>query len=304
MRSMREMQDVTGSVIAYDRLEADLAGLATEYRSAEPFPHVVLDDVLVRETFDRAVAEFPEPGDEFWKGYLHVNETKYSNTSPDTWGPTLQAVARDFYSPRFVAFLEKLTGIDGLITDWSMDGGGLHQTLTGGHLNVHADFSTHHDHPDWARRINILLYLNTEWHEEWGGELELWDRDMTACQQQVRPAGNRMLVFTTAHDTYHGHPDGLRCPAGVARKSLALYYFTHDELAVRRATNYQARPHESRLRRLAISADRAALDVYDRLKRRLGITDERANRVLARLHRVRRRRRRLGSGTQPLAELR
>ena len=61
-----------------------------------------------------------------------------------------------------------------------MDGGGLHQTMRGGHLNIHADFSTHHAHENWARRVNILLYLNEEWREEWGGELELWDQDMTA----------------------------------------------------------------------------------------------------------------------------
>ncbi len=95
-------------------------------------------------------------------------------------------------------YLVELTGIEDLIPDWSMDGGGLHQTLRGGHLNIHADFSTHHTHENWARRVNILLYLNREWLDEWGGKLELWDRDMTACQERVTPAGNRMLVFTTS----------------------------------------------------------------------------------------------------------
>ena len=287
---MRDTQDLTGQAVDYAHLERDLTGKTAVYRAAQPFPHLVLDDVLVPEVFDRATAEFPEPGDEFWKGYLHVNETKYSNTSPDTWGPTLQRVAQEFCSERFVDFLERLTGIDNLMADWTMDGGGLHQTLAGGHLNIHADFSTHHEHPDWARRVNILLYLNPEWPAEWGGELELWDSDMAACQQTVKPAGNRMLVFTTAHDTYHGHPDPLTCPPGVARKSLALYYFTQDDRAVRRATAYQARPHEGRARRLAIRADRAAVDVYDRVKRRLGISDERVNRVLTKLDRVRRKR--------------
>ena len=71
-----------------------------------------------------------------------------------------RAVAEEFCSPEFVEFLERLTGIENLMPDWSMDGGGLHQTLRGGHLNIHADFTTHHDHENWARRVNILLYLN------------------------------------------------------------------------------------------------------------------------------------------------
>lgn len=275
-------------LVDYDRITADLADKATRYASAGPFPHMVFDDVLTADTFDLAADEFPDLKDEFWKGYLHVNETKYSNTKPDTWGETLTAVAREFCSERFVSFLGELTGIEDLMPDWAMDGGGLHQTLRGGHLNIHADFTTHHEHEDWARRVNILLYLNREWPDEWGGKLELWDKDMTACQDRVTPAGNRMLVFTTSFDSFHGHPDGLTCPSDVARRSMALYYFTQEQDAVRRSTNYRPRPEDG-LKGLAIGADRIALDVYDRAKRRLGISDEKVSKVLTKVDRLRRR---------------
>lgn len=277
------------NLVDFEHLESDLDAKATAYRAASPFPYIVFDDVLRPEAFDKAAGEFPGIKDEFWKGYLHVNETKYSNTQPDSWGNTLHDVAAEFCSEEFVSYLEKLTGIQNLIPDWTMDGGGLHQTLTGGHLNIHADFTTHHTHENWARRVNILLYLNTEWPEEWGGKLELWDKDMTACQARVVPAGNRMLVFSTGFDTFHGHPDGLTCPPDVARRSMALYYFTEEDNAVRRSTNYQARPQESRIKKAAIGADRTALDLYDRTKRRLGISDEWVNKLLTKLDRVRRR---------------
>jgi hypothetical protein len=276
------------SLIDFDRLTQDMKSKTAQYRAASPFPHIVLDDVLHADAFAAAVAEFPGIGDPSWKGYLHVNETKYSNTQPDTWGHTLAAVAKAFCSEEFVDFLGSLTGIEGLMPDWSMDGGGLHQTLRGGHLNIHADFTTHHTRKDWARRVNILLYLNQEWHEGWGGQLELWDKEMTGCQGTVTPAGNRMLVFTTAFDSYHGHPDGLTCPPDQARRSLALYYFTAEESPERRSTNYQPRPTESALRKSAIVADRLALDAYDRLKRRFGISDAAVQKVLARLDRRRR----------------
>jgi hypothetical protein len=276
------------TLVDYDRLTEGLADKAAAYAAADPFPHAVFDDVLFPEVFARAAAEFPAKDDEFWKGYLHVNETKYSNTLPDSWGPTLQAVAREFCSPRFVQYLKDLTGIDDLIPDWSMDGGGLHQTLRGGHLNIHADFSTHHEHEHWARRVNILLYLNEEWPDEWGGKLELWDSEMKECRARVTPAGNRMLVFSTAADTFHGHPDGLTCPPDQARRSMALYYFTEEENAVRRSTNYRARPDDG-LKKVAISADRMALDLYDRAKRRLGLSDEKVQQVLAKVDRLRRR---------------
>ena len=286
---MRAMETAS-KLVDQSRLDASLPADAAAYRAAEPFPHVVLDDVLRAEAFDAAVRDFPGIDDEFWKGYLHVNETKYSNTDPATWAESLQAVAQEFCSPTFVSYLEQLTGIPDLIPDYTMDGGGLHMTKRGGHLNIHADFSTHHTHANWARRVNILLYLNEEWREEWGGKLELWDTRMTACQQTVTPAGNRMLVFTTSQDSFHGHPDGLTCPPDVARRSLAMYYFTEEAAPVRKSTNYQARPAETRVRKAAIAADRTMLDVYDRLKRRLGISDEAAHRVLGRLSRLRKRR--------------
>lgn len=276
------------SYVDLARLEAEVDHLATSYSQAQPFPHVVIDDVLTDEGFRAAVRDFPPVDDKFWKGYLHVNETKYSNTEADSWEPALNQIAKEFTSPEFVAFLERLTGIDDLLPDWSMDGGGLHQTLRGGHLNIHADFTTHHEHENWARRVNILLYLNEEWHDDWGGKLELWDKDMTACQAKVTPGPNRMLVFTTSVDSFHGHPDGLTCPDGVARRSMALYYFTEEESAVRVSTNYRARPGDG-LKKVAIGADRIALDVYDRAKRRLKISDETAHKALEKVAKLRRR---------------
>lgn len=279
---------MTSGFIGIDRLRASLPANREEYAAAQPFPHIVLDDVLNDEAFAAAVAEFPGTDDPFWRGYLHVNETKYSNTVPDSWGPTLAGVAKEFCGPEFVAWLEELTGISNLMPDWSMDGGGLHQTLRGGHLNIHADFSTHHVHENWARRVNILLYLNEEWPEEWGGQLELWDPAMTAKQATVTPAGNRMLVFTTSLDSFHGHPDPLTCPPGMARRSMALYYFTEEDSAVRRSTNYRARPQDG-AKKVAIWADRSALAAYDRIKRRLGVSDARVQQVLGWADRRRRR---------------
>lgn len=282
------MSDMTCEHVDIITLRDRVADDRRTYAAGSPFPHIVLDDVLTADSFGAAVAEFPGRHDPFWKGYLHINETKYSNTTPDSWGPVLQSIAREFCSQEFVDYLVSLTGIQGLLADWSMDGGGLHQTLRGGHLNIHADFSTHHEHENWARRVNILLYLNDEWREEWGGQLELWDKDMVGKQGTVTPKGNRMLVFTTSLDSFHGHPDPLQCPPETARRSMALYYFTEEESAVRKSTNYRARPQDG-LKGLAIVADRTALDLYDWAKRRLGLSDDTVQGVMQRASRLRRR---------------
>ncbi len=270
-------------------LEAQLPALAEKYATAEPYPHIVLDDVLLPDALARAYEEFDGIPQASWTNYLHLNERKYANTRPDTWGPTLREVAEAFSSDRFVAFLSQLTGIPGLMADDIMDGGGLHRSLAGGFLNVHADFTAHHSKPGWHRRVNLLLYLNEQWDESWGGELELWSADMQRCTTRVPPIGNRVLLFTTDERSYHGHPEPLRFPEGRARQSMALYYFTQDTSLHARSTDYRARPDDGG-RRALIYLDKKALQVYDVLKRRLHISDGAASRALGWLGGGRKRR--------------
>lgn len=278
MHSRLDMIDIESLLV---RLEAGTA----DYAAALPYPHIVLDDALPADVFSAAVAEFPAADDPTWIGYLHVNETKFANPHASTWGETLQGLASAFCTDEFVKTLSKLTGFEHLVADPTMDGGGLHQTLRGGHLNVHADFTTHHRHPELRRRVNVLLYLNVDWTPEWGGALELWDADVTTCVRSVEPKANRLLIFTTSDDAYHGHPDALTCPSGEARRSLALYYFTEEDRPARRATKYRARPGDG-VKGAAIWADRQVLALYDRLKVRRGLTDGSATRSLERLHRL------------------
>ncbi|NJM87615.1 MAG: 2OG-Fe(II) oxygenase [Hydrococcus sp. RU_2_2] len=147
----------------------------------------------------------------------------------------------------FVNFLEKLTGIEGIIPDPHLVGGGLHQIERGGYLKIHVDFNKH-GKLNLDRRLNLLLYLNKNWQEEYGGNLELWDRDMIKCQKKILPIFNRCVIFSTTDFSYHGHPEPLTCPEGRTRKSLALYYYSNgrppEEVSNGHSTVFRARPDE------------------------------------------------------------
>lgn len=286
------------SVLDLPALAARGPALHERYRSGTPFPHIVLDDFLAPGAAERAVAEFPTLDSDQWNSYVHANERKFSDTNPAAWGPTLRAVLAELNSPAFVSFLETLTGIDGLVPDEQLEGGGLHQSVAGGFLNIHADFTVHPRRRNWQRRVNLLLYLNEAWQPEWGGELELWSRDMQRCEEKIAPVANRVVVFSTDPESYHGHPDPMTCPPGVARKSLALYYFTVESAPVVRATHYRPRPGEG-LKAIVITLDNLALRAYAAAKRRLGLSDRSAGRLLRRLDRARHRRRGAGSGSRP-----
>lgn len=280
-------QEAQSQILDLARLEQEVDQLRTTYRVATPFPHIVLDDFLEPAAVKLAMGEFPSLDGGPWISYLHLNERKFGQTDPTTWGPTLQGILNELNSPGFIVFLEGLTGIEHLMADPSLEGGGLHQSTAGGFLNIHADFTVHPQHRDWRRRVNLLLYLNEDWQPEYGGDLELWSTDMKRCERSVPPIGNRVVIFTTDADSFHGHPEPMQCPPGVARRSLALYYFTREDDPMVRSTEYRARPGDG-ARSVLIYADKQVLRMYDRVKRRLGISDQAASKFLERLERLRR----------------
>jgi Rps23 Pro-64 3,4-dihydroxylase Tpa1-like proline 4-hydroxylase len=139
--------------------------------------------------------------------------------------PTISALVNYLNSPVMLKYLEELTGIDNLISDELLMGGGLHKITSGGKLAIHKDYNVH-PVKKMYRRLNLLIYLNKDWKTEWEGNLELWDKDHTKLEVSVEPLFNRAVIFTISEDSLHGHPVPLNTPENVSRNSIALYYFT------------------------------------------------------------------------------
>ena len=276
------------SILDLGLWNARVEALASAYRAAEPFPHLVLDEFLRPAAAAAMLREFPSPDRGTWIHYDHVNEHKLGLRDRAAIPPSLLAAIEALDAPPFVSFLERVTGIPALLADESLEGGGLHQCGRGGFLNVHADFTVHPRHRDWRRRVNVLLYLNRDWPDAWGGHLELWDAQVKRCVRRIAPAYNRAVIFGTGERTFHGHPDPIVCPEGHTRKSLALYYFTREASPIVRSTEYRARPGDG-ARALLIRADTLALRAYDRVKRRLGLDERFVSGVLGAMARWRRR---------------
>ena len=197
------------------------------YRSSPPFPNISFDDFFEPESLREVLAEFPELGKE--KGdifYTNPNEVKYASNGVYRFGPKTRALVSYLNSQPFLEFLQNLTGIkDSLIPDPYFQGGGFHQIKPGGFLKLHVDFHKH-KMMNLDRRINVLIYLNENWEEEYGGHFELWEKDKSKCVVRIPPTFNKMAIFSTTDSSWHGHPDPLTCPEGRSRKSLALYYYT------------------------------------------------------------------------------
>ena len=269
------------ALVPYEFWEEKVDDLAAEYRSNSPFPNIQLAAFLREETARQAMAEFPMPGDTTWIHYKHFNENTMGKGKRAEFPPLLGALVDELNSARFVRLVSKLTGIPNLVADPLLEGGGMHQTNSGGFLNVHADFNMHHYHPNWRRRCNLILYLNENWKPEFGGALELWDAQMKSCVRKIEPLLNHAVIFQTDEISFHGYPDPITCPPNETRKSLALYYYTVEESArhVARSTTYHARPGDG-LRSIPIWLDTKAIHLYSLVKKRLGLSDDFASKVL------------------------
>jgi hypothetical protein len=211
------------------------------FAAAEPFPHIVFDDFLPDWVIERALEEFPDPGDVPWTEFKQSTSKKLASEGDALFGEFTRQLFAELNSATFLQFLERLTGVDALIPDPYFFGGGLHQIERGGFLKVHVDFSRHERlHVD--RRLNAIIYLNKDWDPSWGGALEFWDADMTRAVESVSPVFNRCVIFATPHAN-HGHPEPLACPPDRTRRSLALFYYRNDD-----ARGDEPEDHDSRYR--------------------------------------------------------
>lgn len=212
--------------LTLENLRARVSDLQREWSSKKPFRYVIIDDFLPVDFAEQLLATYPEPDIEGWNdtAYLHQRK-KFTKTSGFS-----EPIERFFVltaSPDFRDAISAITGIQKLIDDPELVGGGLHQILRGGFLDVHVDYNFH-PQTKLHRRMNLLLYLNKDWKPEYEGYLELWDLESNVQLNSIAPLFNRAVIFETNEISYHGHPPPLNTPQHITRKSLAIYYYTKE----------------------------------------------------------------------------
>ncbi|MGH9783565.1 MAG: 2OG-Fe(II) oxygenase [Terriglobia bacterium] len=222
----------------------------SEFQSARPFPHVMIDDFFNAERAEQLLADFPpfdpaNAGNEFGGIGRKATIPDIRKISP------FYAAVYDYIASReFLDFVAEATGIPDLIHDELMFGGGTHENLAGQDLDPHVDFNFIEDR-QLHRRLNLLLYLNKEWEVSWGGCLEFHTNPRRWNENQIKvvaPLFNRGVIFETSERSWHGF-EQIRLPEGkkhLSRKMLSIYLYTRDrpaeEIAPPHGTFYVQRP--------------------------------------------------------------
>jgi len=229
--------------------DIDFDALKSQMQTAPGFPHFCVDNFLEESFANEVLDAFPsyQDAEKMGKSFTAVNEYKKTQiTDASKFPPAIHRLYELLCSDEFVAQMSHMSGIENLIADPALSGGGIHETSQGGHLDVHVDFNFNKDNGLY-RRLNILVYFNKDWQEEYGGYLDLWDKDVKNCLGRFAPSFNRAAGFATSNISWHGVTP-VHCPPGRVRKSFACYYYTKeappDWGGAKLSTVFHARPDE------------------------------------------------------------
>lgn len=202
----------------------NLEKLHESFTTATPYEHVVIPEFFHNDVANKLLETFPDPldADYDWKLYDNPIEKKYTLNVFDNL-PEMKEVFNLLQSDAVVNSISTITGIKSLESDPYFHGAGIHAYPSRGKLDMHLDYSIH-PITKKERRVNLIIYMNPAWKDEYGGNLELWDSTLQTHTKVIAPSWNTAVLFRTNNISYHGLPRPIQCPLGKYRRSLAIYY--------------------------------------------------------------------------------
>ncbi|HEV8442206.1 MAG TPA: hypothetical protein VGQ27_01960, partial [Steroidobacteraceae bacterium] len=141
-------------------LPGGLDVLRETYRSALPFPHVIIDGLFSPAFLVRLIADAPQPGAEQWQTIEQVGleRTQRMRSAMDVGGAGGEMVAL-MHSAAFHYLLSEITGVWQLLPDPYLQGAGHAMMKRGDYFKVHVDRNIAYD-TGLTRRLAVIVFLN------------------------------------------------------------------------------------------------------------------------------------------------
>ncbi len=251
-----------------------LPEISAAFLSALPFQYVIIDDFFDPEFAEALLADFP--------AFDESTRNEFGGTSQKSFVSTLQSIGSTYRiademlsSQPFLDWVGAVTSIDGLLYDPDNFGGGTHENRHGQGLDPHVDFNLH-PKTGTHRRLNLIVYLNKDWDDAWGGAIELHSNPRDAAANEIRsyaPAFNRAILFETTERSWHGFPriDLPESERHRSRKSLSIYLYTEEApptAVASHATFYVQRPISAMLKVGDVVGKEVLDELHDLVQRR------------------------------------
>jgi len=214
----------------------DIESLNKKFIHNTPYPHIVIENFFREEVAKEIVKTFPDL-DNKWHLYYNPIEYKYANDDVDRYPRFIRDIFHLWSSDAFIDIMKRITEINNLEMDPYLHGAGLHCHPRHGRLHMHLDYEKH-PYLDKERRLNLIYFTNNNWKEEYNGDLQLWEKNMSSCNKRIFPEFNKVVIFQTNDVSWHGLPNKIDCPKDIQRRTLA-YYWISDLCTKKKSEHYR-----------------------------------------------------------------
>ena len=251
-----------------------------EFSLNTPFPHFVIENFLNEDSANKVMNNF-EITKQWTNLSLVNNYKKFLLNDRKSMDVNCNEIIEELGSKEFIENLSRCTGFKNMFLDKSLVGGGLQQSLNGGSLNIHTDFTSHITKKNWRRVLNLIIYFNKDWQEGYNGRLEFWDNKVKKKIKSYSPIFNRCVIFKTDEKSFHGFPDTLNLPPEISRKSFAVYYFIEEDKPIKLyPSTFTSRPGDKIYYKFLMGIDSFLNKIFSFLKRYKIVNDKLASRIL------------------------
>ncbi len=193
------------------------------FRTAAPFPHIVIDNFLDESVANALIENFPDNSSMHrCHHYLFANKRELSSWNKIS--SSFDSLHQNLLSEQFQSFIRAISGED-LFMDAEFCGD-LHQGSDGGFLKMHTDFNLHPSQDTWVHRLNVMIYLNKNWQQEYNGDLQL-RKGLKGGIKEISPVFNRCVIMLSDDTTYHGYTR-LNLPQNMTRKSIVVHFYKEE----------------------------------------------------------------------------
>jgi hypothetical protein len=239
------------------------------FNTNTPIRHVVIDNLLDNRFALDVHAHFPSLA--AMKTHYHgLNEQKSEDSNFEKLDSCFSLLHEALSSELFLQWLQEWTGVNNYSVINDRLGFGLHQGGNNSFLDIHIDYNIPPIQKLY-RKLNFILFFNPVWEGNYGGHLELWDKDVKNCIQSIAPIFNRCVIFECSDVSYHGY-NKIEVPEGITRKSYYQYYFIPvPQETIYHDTVFKTRPQEAFFKKIATPVKELAKNTAKRMLLKTGM---------------------------------
>lgn len=231
-----------------NKIDESKGVLQTQWKNNDPSVtrHIIIDNFISEELCHTIFKDYVSLKQNFKVGKYLLKQNKKTLNNLDYVGLQTKNLYSALHSREFVSAIERVVGINKLHPDPTLYAGGLTMMNQGDYLNPHID-NSHDGIRKKYRRLNILFYITPDWSLNYGGNLELWNKDVSKSHCIISKF-NRLVIMETNNVSWHSVSP---VKVDAARCCLSTYYFTvesPENYEYFHVTSFQGRPEQKIVR--------------------------------------------------------